>query len=99
MALLDEIGQQVNTACEAISLLVAQSWTVTRARTRTRPGNQSDFLCYTLESKTGTAESILRGGRRREARGPANEIFGFAYKSQNCESALFPSTKVENKEK
>lgn len=63
MALLDEIRQQVNTACEAISLLVAQSRTVTRARTRTRPGNQSDFLCYTLESKTGTAESTLSGGK------------------------------------
>lgn len=60
MALLDEIRQQVNTACEAVSLLVAQSRTVTRARTRTRPGNQSDFLCYTLESKTGRAESITQ---------------------------------------
>lgn len=69
MALLDEIRQQVNTACEAISLLVAQSRTVTRARTRTRPGDQSDFLCYTLESKTGTAESILRRGRRRVQEG------------------------------
>lgn len=78
MALLDEIRQQVNTACEAISLLVAQSRTVTRARTQTRPGNQSDFLCYTLESETGTAESILGGG----ARGPANELYGFAYVSK-----------------
>lgn len=78
MALLDEVRQQVNTACEAISLLVAQSRTVTRTRdrARTRPGNQSDFLCYALESKTGTADSILswRGGKkkrkkRREQRG------------------------------
>lgn len=59
MALLDEIRQQVNTACEAISLLGAQSRALTRARTRARPGNQSDFLCYSLEAKTGTAETIL----------------------------------------
>lgn len=103
MALLDEVRQQVNTACEAISLLVAQSRTVTRTRdrARTRPGNQSDFLRYALESKTGTADSILswRGGKKKKkkkkgAKGPAKNELGFAYiMSQSCECAVFPSIK------
>lgn len=78
MALLDEIGQEVNTACKAISLLMnedmsgTQYWAGTRTRTRTgpgtrtRPGTQSFFLCYTLESKTGTVETSQQGKKRSE---------------------------------
>lgn len=100
MALLDEIRQQVNTACVAISILVAQSRTVTRARTRTRPGNQSDFLCYTLESKTAKVESILCTGGKEGSKGPANELYKFVNRSQSCASVLsFRSYKAEIKTK
>lgn len=89
MALLDEIRQQVNTACEAISVLVAQSRTVTRARTQTRPGNQSNFLCYTLESKTVTAEAVLSAGESKGARGPATN-YSDLHTCLKAESAGFP---------